>query len=148
LVIVHRLPKCLLETTRSSRFAWQKRRPFMALFLVSVVVSTPAQTRKFKALHRFHGAPADGAFPWTHLTRDAAGNLYGMTEQGGNISPDHSSLLITPMQGSVRRRIVVVAAECRSAAQGWRSCRTRRQLVPRRQPCDLWQGVFSIHCER
>jgi uncharacterized repeat protein (TIGR03803 family) len=32
----------------------------------------------------FHGAPNDGAFPWTQLIRDAHGNLYGTTEEGGN----------------------------------------------------------------
>jgi uncharacterized repeat protein (TIGR03803 family) len=56
---------------------------FITLLLVSAIVPTPAQARKFKVLHTFHGAPSDGAVPWTQLTRDARGNLYGTTEFGG-----------------------------------------------------------------
>jgi uncharacterized repeat protein (TIGR03803 family) len=38
---------------------------------------------KETVLYRFHGP--DGAFPeWAPLLRDTAGNLHGMTEQGGN----------------------------------------------------------------
>ena len=54
---------------------------FMAFLVVSVVVSTPAQARKFKVLHTFHGK--DGAGPVGVLVRDAAGNLYGTTGAGG-----------------------------------------------------------------
>jgi uncharacterized repeat protein (TIGR03803 family) len=56
---------------------------FLTFLLVSTLLTQPAQAQTFKVLHTFHGAPADGAFPWTQLTRDAAGNLYGTTEQGG-----------------------------------------------------------------
>jgi uncharacterized repeat protein (TIGR03803 family) len=35
-------------------------------------------------LHRFSGSPTDGAHPVGQLTRDAAGNLYGMTLGGGD----------------------------------------------------------------
>jgi uncharacterized repeat protein (TIGR03803 family) len=55
---------------------------FMALLLVSVVVPTPAQARKFKVMHTFHGG--DGANPTGVLIRDAAGNLYGTTGVGGS----------------------------------------------------------------
>jgi uncharacterized repeat protein (TIGR03803 family) len=37
---------------------------------------------KFKVLYSFAGG-ADGAFPYASLIRDAAGNLYGTTTQGG-----------------------------------------------------------------
>jgi uncharacterized repeat protein (TIGR03803 family) len=36
-----------------------------------------------KVLHSFTGPPADGAFPYSGLTQDAAGNLYGTTSAGG-----------------------------------------------------------------
>jgi len=54
---------------------------FMTLLLASAMSPTHAQAQKFKVLHTFHGA--DGAFPITQLTRDAAGNLYGTTSEGG-----------------------------------------------------------------
>jgi uncharacterized repeat protein (TIGR03803 family) len=57
---------------------------FSAFLLASAIGPTQAQARKFKVLHTFHGAPKDGAFPWTQLTRDAAGNIYGTTEEGGD----------------------------------------------------------------
>lgn len=37
-----------------------------------------------KVLHRFAGRPSDGAHPFSGLIRDAAGNLYGTTSQGGS----------------------------------------------------------------
>jgi uncharacterized repeat protein (TIGR03803 family) len=58
---------------------------FLTFLLVSTLAAQPAHApRKFKVLHAFHGAPADGAFPWTQLTRDAAGNIYGTTTEGGD----------------------------------------------------------------
>jgi len=57
---------------------------FMTLLLALVIIPAPAQARKFKVLHRFHGAPADGALPWTQLTLDTAGNIYGTTTEGGD----------------------------------------------------------------
>jgi hypothetical protein len=56
----------------------------LTFLLASAIASQPAQAQTFKVLHRFHGAPNDGAFPWTQLDRDTNGNLYGTTEQGGN----------------------------------------------------------------
>jgi uncharacterized repeat protein (TIGR03803 family) len=54
---------------------------FTALLLPSAIVPTPAQAQTFKVLHTFHGK--DGALPDGRLTRDAAGNLYGTTSEGG-----------------------------------------------------------------
>jgi uncharacterized repeat protein (TIGR03803 family) len=51
------------------------------VFLASVVLRVPAQAQTFKVLHTFHGS--NGAFPITQLTRDAAGNIYGTTSEGG-----------------------------------------------------------------
>jgi uncharacterized repeat protein (TIGR03803 family) len=53
----------------------------MALLLVSAIVPTQAQARKFKVLHTFHGP--NGAGPFGELVRDDAGNLYGTTGTGG-----------------------------------------------------------------
>jgi uncharacterized repeat protein (TIGR03803 family) len=52
---------------------------FITLWLASAIV--PTQAQKFKVLHTFHGK--DGAIPWTQLTRDAVGNFYGTTSEGG-----------------------------------------------------------------
>jgi uncharacterized repeat protein (TIGR03803 family) len=46
-------------------------------------IATPAmQAQTFSVIHNFTGG-ADGANPYTGLTRDAAGNLYGTTLYGG-----------------------------------------------------------------
>ena len=55
---------------------------FVTLLLALAIVPTPAQARKFKVLHTFHGA--NGANPFGVLVRDAAGNIYGTTASGGN----------------------------------------------------------------
>jgi uncharacterized repeat protein (TIGR03803 family) len=55
---------------------------FVPLLLASTLI--PAQTQqatKFEVLHTFNGK--DGAFPITQLTRDATGNIYGTTSEGG-----------------------------------------------------------------
>jgi uncharacterized repeat protein (TIGR03803 family) len=54
---------------------------FITLLLALAIVPTPAQARKFKVLHTFHGK--DGANPVGVLVRDAAGDLYGTTGVGG-----------------------------------------------------------------
>src|SRR5580704_8086394 len=54
---------------------------FITLLLVSVITVQPAQARKFKVLHTFHGP--NGYGPGGVLVRDAAGNLYGTTVAGG-----------------------------------------------------------------
>jgi uncharacterized repeat protein (TIGR03803 family) len=49
------------------------------------VVSASAQTGSFKILHSFTGGN-DGSYPVTPLALDAAGNIYGMTGDGGSSS--------------------------------------------------------------
>jgi uncharacterized repeat protein (TIGR03803 family) len=55
-----------------------------AAFLVTA--SRMAQGQTFTVLHSF--ALADGAKPFAGVTIDAAGNLYGTTEYGGNLNCD------------------------------------------------------------
>jgi hypothetical protein len=48
------------------------------------VVAPPAQAQTYKVLYAFSGGQ-DGSGPFAGLTMDSAGNLYGTTDQGGNI---------------------------------------------------------------
>ena len=52
------------------------------LFALTVLVS-PAPAQTFKLLYNFTGGP-DGAHPYAGVTMDAAGNLYGTTNVGGD----------------------------------------------------------------
>jgi uncharacterized repeat protein (TIGR03803 family) len=56
---------------------------FVTLLLALAIAAGPAEAQnyKIKVLHTFHGK--DGAFPVGQLTRDAEGNFYSTTEQGG-----------------------------------------------------------------
>jgi uncharacterized repeat protein (TIGR03803 family) len=54
---------------------------FLTFLLVPAISIGLAQAQTFKVLHTFHGA--NGAFPITQLTRDAGGNIYGTTSEGG-----------------------------------------------------------------
>lgn len=47
------------------------------------VVFELSPTGKEMVLHNFTGGK-DGAFPWAGLTKDSAGNLYGVAEEGGD----------------------------------------------------------------
>jgi uncharacterized repeat protein (TIGR03803 family) len=50
--------------------------------LVLALMTQPAQAQKFKVFHTFHGK--DGVNPIGELVRDAAGNIYGTTGEGGS----------------------------------------------------------------
>src|SRR5262249_29065305 len=54
------------------------------LFAAFTTAPLPAQdaTHTFTILHNFRGAP-DGEYPFSGVTRDDAGNLYGTTFSGG-----------------------------------------------------------------
>ena len=54
---------------------------FITLLLATILVPAQTQATKFKVLHTFHGS--NGAIPWTQLTRDAVGDFYGTTSEGG-----------------------------------------------------------------
>jgi len=57
-----------------------------AIFVLAVTATPPVQAQAYvySVLHRFEGSPADGAYPsYGSLIRDAAGNLYGTTVEGG-----------------------------------------------------------------
>src|SRR5579864_3849776 len=54
---------------------------FGLAFVLGLAQSTHAQT--FTVLHTFTGLP-DGGYPDAGLIRDAAGNLYGTTYNGGS----------------------------------------------------------------
>jgi uncharacterized repeat protein (TIGR03803 family) len=55
----------------------------LATFTLVLVLATGAQAQKFTDLYGFPSA-SDGKSPWSSLTFDGAGNLYGTTRYGGN----------------------------------------------------------------
>jgi uncharacterized repeat protein (TIGR03803 family) len=55
----------------------------LASLLTGTVVTRSAEAQAFTTLHNFAGYPADGAQPYAGLLRDASGNLYGTTVDGG-----------------------------------------------------------------
>jgi uncharacterized repeat protein (TIGR03803 family) len=72
-----------MASTAHSGWVW--RVLALVFFLASAIV--PTQAQKFKVLHTFHGA--DGAYPLGALIRDAAGNIYGTTGEGGSGCRDY-----------------------------------------------------------
>ena len=62
-----------------------QRRRFTVLVLLVIVAPYLVAVAKEKVLYRFSGG-TDGAFPSSGLVMDAAGNLYGTTEWGGDLS--------------------------------------------------------------
>ena len=57
--------------------------PGLVLGLTMTVATTLLNAQTFTLLHGFNSDNGDGYFPYTGLTIDAAGNLYGVTNQGG-----------------------------------------------------------------
>jgi len=60
--------------------------PFLTLgvsLLLFAALAPPAGAQSFSVLYNFLGAPNDGAVPFSSLTADSSGNLYGTTESGG-----------------------------------------------------------------
>src|ERR1700674_4380579 len=55
----------------------------LAGVLFALVATLPAQTQTLTVLHNFTGLPTDGAKPTGGLLFDPAGNLYGVTSNGG-----------------------------------------------------------------
>ena len=69
-----------------------QRKRFQLLYalvaLVCLISISRADASSYKVLHRFHRF--DGAFPNGALVMDPAGNLYGITQRGGNF--DHGTV--------------------------------------------------------
>ena len=81
-------------TTALQQRGWFSRIRFLAtsaalalqILLVATLAANPlAQAQMYTVLYRFTGG-SDGAFPWAALLRDPAGNLYGTTMEGGDLS--------------------------------------------------------------
>ncbi|MBS0431292.1 MAG: hypothetical protein JSS21_02640 [Proteobacteria bacterium] len=69
---------------RSTRHSMLRGALLAAAFaLVAFATAAPAQTYNFRVLHRFSGPPDDGYQPSGSVRFDAAGNLYGITYEGG-----------------------------------------------------------------
>ncbi len=77
-ILVQHFTFVLRSTLRWPAFA------MVLLCALTMIVTQPAQAQAFTVIHNFTGGQ-DGAFPETGLTRDAAGNLYGTTEAGGQV---------------------------------------------------------------
>jgi uncharacterized repeat protein (TIGR03803 family) len=58
----------------------------LALMLGLATVTTSAHGQTFTVLHSFGGADGDNSNHGAGLTRDAAGNLYGTTDRGGDLT--------------------------------------------------------------
>ena len=78
-------------TVATSRIPWQPVIGLVAAIVAMSVVVLSGQELKhvppasptYTVVYTFAGPPKDGAVPYAGLIRDAAGNLYGTTSQGG-----------------------------------------------------------------
>jgi len=57
----------------------------LVMSLLGMLATGPAQAATYKVLYNFKGG-ADGRYPYAGLVRDSAGNLYGTTSAGGDLS--------------------------------------------------------------
>jgi uncharacterized repeat protein (TIGR03803 family) len=71
----------------------------LAIFTLTLSMTNAWATtnRKVKVLHNF-GSGSDGQYPASGLIRDAAGNLYGTTEYGGD-NQEGTVFELTPIAG-------------------------------------------------
>jgi uncharacterized repeat protein (TIGR03803 family) len=60
------------------------------LALVATLVALSAQAQTYKILYQFHGK-ADGRGPGSSLIEDSEGNLYGITQGGGNLNCNNNN---------------------------------------------------------
>ena len=66
------------------RSRWRRANAPLTLVILFVLAAgtSPAEAQTFTVLHTFTGPNGEGAY--AGLVRDAAGNLYGATSQGGS----------------------------------------------------------------
>jgi uncharacterized repeat protein (TIGR03803 family) len=70
-----------MATTRSLKF--RAILTACAIVALAIVIPGPASAQTYSVIHNFTGG-RDGAVPDAGVTIDAAGNLYGTTEEGGS----------------------------------------------------------------
>jgi uncharacterized repeat protein (TIGR03803 family) len=70
------------KRNRSSHFSLRYAATFVATIFSLLVVSS-ARAQAFEVLHDFDLVAGDGNVPYSGLTLDSAGNLYGTTLIGG-----------------------------------------------------------------
>jgi uncharacterized repeat protein (TIGR03803 family) len=63
----------------------------LVVLLMAVAATPCARAQTYEVLHRFHGK-ADGGIPFAGVIRDAAGNLYGTTQDGGDLTCNPSNV--------------------------------------------------------
>jgi uncharacterized repeat protein (TIGR03803 family) len=76
-------------------------RAALAIFTVTLLVTSTWAATNEKVLHSFNFNGTDGAYPVAGLIFDAAGNLYGTTVRGGTGS-DGTVFELTPVYPCAR----------------------------------------------
>ena len=61
---------------------WSLRTAFVTIPFALIVLTAYSHAQTYTVVHAFTGG-GDGQYPWTGLTMDRAGNLYGTTVSGG-----------------------------------------------------------------